>query len=315
MQTQASQVSPVSLIAARVTPRVVMIGLAVHLGLYGLLSLLSVALSAGRPIPNLVIASYVLRLVLTVIAYFLALLLNVEVAAEYRQARWLRFAWLALAANAGISIFRPFVESSVINRLWDQPSDGPISGLLQHLVIIPANLFLLLGVLAMCWAYHRVGLGFGIKVRDYLAMGAIAILMIATLALRQHLTQAQSPFALSRELQVFGLVLLAMISAVSLALHRLSLQMGGGKLAWALRCLVCYVLLRAVLVLIGAVWQPPQLGGSWVAGFREFFFVMTWQVVPWLAALAAAYRAELTVDAARELWQRRVDKVAALASV
>ena len=168
MQTQASQAtqispvsqaSPVSLVAARVTPRVVMIGLGVHLGLYGLLSLLSVALSEERPIPNLVIASYVLRLVLTAIAYFLALLLNVEVAAEYRQARWLRFAWLALAANAGISIFRPFVESSVINRLWDQPSDGPISGLLQHLVIIPANLFLLLGVLAMCWAYHQVGLG------------------------------------------------------------------------------------------------------------------------------------------------------------
>jgi hypothetical protein len=51
---------------------------------------------------------------------------------------------------------------------------------------------------------------------------------------------------------------------------------------------------------------PPQLA---VAGLRvsEFFFALTWQVVPWLAALAAAYRAELTVDAARELWQRRVD--------
>jgi hypothetical protein len=310
-QVQATQVS---LIAARITPRIVMIGLGAHLGLYAMLILLSRTLSDGGQIRNLVVARAVLRLVLTVIAYFIALTLNVEVAAEYRQARWLKFAWLALAANAGISLFRPFVESSVINRLWDQPADGPISGLLQHLVIIPANLFLLLGVLAMCWAYHRVGLGFGIKVRDYLAMGAVIILMIATLAFRQHLTQAQSPFALSRELQVFGLVILALISSVSLALHRLALQMGGGKLAWALRCLVCYVLLRAVLVLIGAVWQPPQLGGSWVAGLREYFFVMTWQVVPWLAALAAAYRAELTVDAARELWQRRLAKVTALAS-
>ena len=33
-----------------------------------------------------------------------------------------------------------------------------------------------------------------------------------------------------------------------------------------------------------------------------------WQLVPWIAALAAASRAELTVRAARELEQRRAAK-------
>jgi hypothetical protein len=41
--------------------------------------------------------------------------------------------------------------------------------------------------------------------------------------------------------------------------------------------------------------------------------VLSWQVAPWIVTLAAVYRAEITVHAARELEQQRAAK-AVLAS-
>jgi hypothetical protein len=41
---------------------------------------------------------------------------------------------------------------------------------------------------------------------------------------------------------------------------------------------------------------------------------LCWQTVPWIAALAATYRAEMTVHAARELEQQR-DAKAVLAPI
>jgi hypothetical protein len=239
------------------------------------------------------------------LAYGLALWLNLEIAAEYRQTRWLRLAWLALAGNAGVSIVRMVVESSLFNLIWPGYTRDPLWGLLQHLAIVPANAFLLFGLLAMWWAYHEVGLGFALEKRDYAAIAGILGLLLTLMVFREGLSEARSPYAVSRWLQLSGLALLSFSAAASLATHRMAMQMGGGKLAVALRFLTLYTLLRGALVLLQAGQRMSLTEGQQVSDSYSVFMNLCWQAVPWIATLAAAYRVEMTVHAARELEQQR----------
>jgi hypothetical protein len=130
---------------------------------------------------------------------------------------------------------------------------------------------------------------------------------------REGLSQALSPYALSRWLQLIGLALLSLSAAASLATHRMAMQMGGGKLAIALRLLTLYTLLRGVLVLVQAGQNISLIDGQQASGGYSVFMNLCWQAVPWVAVLAAAYRAQMIVHAARELEQQRAAK-AVLAS-
>jgi hypothetical protein len=185
---------------------------------------------------------------------------------------------------------------------------------LQHLAIVPANAFLLFGLLAMWWAYHEVGLGFAVEKRDYAAIAGILGLLVALMVFREGLSEARSPYAVSRWLQLIGLALLSFSAAASLATHRVAMQMGGGKLAVVLRFLTLYTLLRASLVLLQAGQRMSLTEGQQASDSYSVFMNLCWQAVPWVAALAAAYRAEMTIHAARELEQQRAAK-ATLVSV
>ena len=297
------------MIAARITPKVVWFGLALNLCAWLLFHLPWRAGLTGR----LWVAESGIRTVFLCLAYGMALALNLEIAAEHRQTRWLRFAWLALAGNAAVSIVRIVVESSLFNLIWPGYTRDPLWGLLQHLTIAPANAFLLFGLLAMWWAYHQVGLGFAVEKRDYAAIAGILLLLVALMVFREGLSQARSPYVLSSWLQLIGLALLTLSAAASLATHRMAMQMGGGKLAVALRLLTLYTLLRGVLVLLQAGQRMSLMDGQQSSASYSIFIVLCWQLVPWIAALAAAYRAEMTVHAARELEQQR-DAKAVLAS-
>jgi hypothetical protein len=298
------------MIATRITPKVVRFGLALNLCAY---------LAAHLPwwaglTPRLWVAESAIKTGFLCLAYGLALSLNLEIAAEYRQTRWLRLAWVALAGNAGVSIVRMVVESSLFNLTWPGYTRDPLWGLLQHLAIVPANAFLLFGLLAMWWAYHEVGLGFALEKRDYAAIAGILGLLVALMVFREGLSQALSPYASSRWLQLIGLALLSLSAAASLATHRMAMQMGGGKLAVALRLLTFYTLLRGVLVLVQAGQNMSLTDGQQASGVYSVFMNICWQAVPWVATLAAAYRAEMTIHAARELEQQRAAK-ATLVSV
>src|SRR5262249_3818047 len=199
------------------------------------------------------------------------------------------------------------------NLIWPGYTRSPLWGLLQHLAIAPANAFLLFGLLAMWWAYHQVGLGFTIEKRDYAAIAGVLGLIVALVVFREGLSEAHSPYGISRWLQLIGLALLSFSAAASLVLHRMAMQMSGGKLAVALSFLTFYTLLRGVLVLIQAGQRMSLMDGQSASASYSLFIGLCWQVVPWIAALAAAYRAEMTLHAARELEQQRAAK-AVLAS-
>jgi len=298
------------MIAARITPKVVWFGLA--LNLYAWLAC-HLPWRAGLT-PRLWVTEGAIRTGFLCIAYGLALALNLEIAAEHRETRWLRLAWLALAGNAAVSIVRIVVESSLFNLIWPDYTRDPLWGLLQHLTIAPANAFMLFGLLAMWWAYHQVGLGFDIEKRDYVAIAAILGLLVTLMVFHEGLSEARSPYAVSRWLQLIGLALLTFSAAASLATHRMAMQMGGGKLAVALRFLTLYTLLRGALVLLQAGQRMSLMEGQQSSGPYSVFMGVCWQAVPWVAALAAAYRAEMTIHAARELEQQRAAK-ATLVSV
>ncbi|MEP7340343.1 MAG: hypothetical protein ABI977_21600 [Acidobacteriota bacterium] len=292
------------MLTARITPKIVFIGLATQLGIWLAVNL---PWTFGWTARHFV-AAHAIRLTLSCVALGLACAINLEIAEEYRNARWLRVAWLALAANAGISVLRMIAESPLWQQSWPEYSPS-LRGLLQHLAIVPANFALLLGVAAMCWAYHQVELGFEIERRDWLMMSGVAVLLIALMTFREGLTEAQSPFVAGRYLQQSGLVLLALATAVSIILQRMAAGMGGGRLAMALRVLTLYLLLRAGLVLLGAL-HPERFISPAGNILRGYFFELGWQTLLWLPALAAAYRAELTLHAARELAQQRADRSA-----
>jgi hypothetical protein len=296
------------MIATRITPKVVWFALALNLCAY---------LAAHLPwwaglTPRLWVTESAIKTGFLCLAYGLALSLNLEIAAEHRQTRWLRLAWLALAGNACVSIGRMVVESSLFNLIWPGYTRD-LWGLLQHLAIVPANAFLLFGLLAMWWAYREVGLGFALEKRDYVAIAGIMGLLVALMVFREGLSEARSPYAVSRWLQLIGLALLSLSAAASLATHRVAMQMGGGKLAVALRFLTFYTLLRGALVLFQAGQRMSLMEGQQASGSYSVFMNLCWQAVPWVAALAAAYRAEMTIHAARELEQQRAAK-AVLAS-
>jgi hypothetical protein len=298
------------IVAPHITPKVVLYGLALNFSFWLVVHL---PFSLGWT-PRLLIYEGAVTTCFLFWAYLLAMALNLEIAGEYKDARWLRISWLALAANAGISVIRIIIESRLFDLIWEGYRNGYIYGLLQHIAIVPANASLLLGLIAMGWSYHRVGLGFKIENRDYAAILALFALIILLFYFREGLSQAQSPYLISRYLQLIGLVLLTLSGAASLVLHRMAMQMEGGKLALVLRFLALYTLLRGVLVLIQAVRRLdiPELSG--VESIPTLVFDLGWQAVPWMAALAAAYRAELTVNAAKELREKRAAK-AQLASI
>ena len=276
------------------------------------------------------------KLIGAVAAYTTAFVMTLRIAREHRQVRGtasrrnieklaptippergttylLRVAWLAMAANAGIFILRPLVETSLWNQIAPGYSQSPLQGFLLHLLIIPANCFFLAGVLAMWKTYSGIGLGFRIQGRDFAAMAAILALMFALMFYREHLTESQSPILTSRLLQPFGLALLSICAAMSLVLYRISMQMGGGRLAVALRWLTAFALLRASLVLLRSLKLEFGPDSFWPAQHVNYLIEIGWLVVPWTFALAAVCRAEMTITAAKELRARRAGK-GALAS-
>jgi hypothetical protein len=293
------------MLAARITPKIVGFGLAAEM-------LLLVALylpTAAGWTRRFRLTEAVVMTVAGLLAYGIAALLSLEVAAEYRQAQWARLAWLLLAANAALSLLKRSVGSPLFDFVMEDYRTSPLRGLLDNLLVVPANLCLLGGLLALWWAFHRLGLGFGIERRDWAAMAGVAALFLTLLILRADLSQGQSPYLLSRALQPTGLALLGVVSACGVVLHRYAVQMGDGSLAAVMRWLMLYVLLRGVLVLLRSFLSPKlPLALDSPSDLDEWALDVLWQVVHWAAAMAAACRAQLTVSAAEELKKLRAAK-------
>lgn len=288
----------------RITTRTVLLCIALHLGLRTLI-LLPVGL--GNAAQNAFWLD-ALRVVGAFCAYGMALLFCWRIADEYRETKWMRFAWLALTMNAWLSLLRPFVRPLPI---WRQPIElyntSPEYALLMHCILVPANFCLLLGLLAIWWAYHEIGLGFQLGKRDILAVLGLLALMLAFFIFGDLLTEAQAYYRATTILQVVAQVQMYLIAAASLLLHRVSVQMGSGRLAIALRWMTIYALWRLGMVLLVSFARHVFPNHSaFIADAAQF----GWQLAPWIFALAVAHRAELTDLAAQGLARIRSERPA-----
>jgi hypothetical protein len=293
--------------ALRLTPRVVACGLAGEL----LLLVACYLPAAWGWTPRFRLAEAVVMTTSGVLAFGVMFVLSLEVAAEYRQSRWAQLAWWLLAANAALSLLKKIAGSLLIDFLVHDYRSNPLRGLLENALIVPANLCLLLGLMALWWALHRLGLGFKIERRDYLAMVGVAAVFLALLLIREDLSQGRSPYALSRVLQPLGLALLGVCSAFSVVLHRYAVQMGDGTLAVVMRWLMIYVVWRGVLVLGRGLLSPNlPVAIDAPSELEQWTYDVLWEVVHWAAAMATVYRAQLTVRAAEQLKRLRAAKAA-----
>lgn len=292
----------------RITSRLVLLGLALQLGLrlilwlpvgWGQFSRREMLLGAVRVVGSLC-------------AYGLALVLCWRIADEYREAKWMRFAWLALACNAGLSLLRPF---ALMLTQWGQRMNFyylPLEyGLVSRSILVPANFCLLLGVLGIWWAYREIGLGFRLNKGDFLAIVGLLGVMLALFSYSDLLIEAQEYYRITRVLQVIAQSQMVLIAAASLLLHRVAIQMGSGRMAIVLRWLTVYALWRLGLVLAVSLARyvfPHK--APLITGLAAF----GWQAAPWLLALAVAYRAELTELAAERVTHIQKERPALAAS-
>lgn len=285
----------------RITPRIIWFGLGLQISLrfVALILLYNGQSSVG------VMSLDVLRVVGSFIAYALAFFICWGVANEYRETKWMRWAWLALTMNAGLSLLRPFSRPmALLGQSVDLYETPPHYALYLHLVMVPANFCLLLGLVAIWWAYHETGLGFKLRRRDGAAAIVLLGLMVLFYLFRDLLTEAQAVYRLTSILQLISQLQMFLIAAASLLLYRVSVQMGSGKLAMVLRWMTIYALFRLAMVLAVSLARfsfPNQF--HWITDVAEF----GWQTAPWLFALAVAYRAELTAMAAQRLAHIRKD--------
>lgn len=293
--------------ALRLTPRLVAFGL---VGDLLLLTALYLPVALGWT-PRLRLAEAAVMTASGVLAFGIACVFSLAVAAEYRQSHWARLAWWLLAANAALSLLKKLAGSLLIDFFVPEYRGNPLRGLLENALIVPANLCLLLSLMALWWALHRLGVGFKIERRDYLSMLGVALVFLALLLIREDLSQGRSPYLLSRVLQPLGLTLLGVCSAFSVVLHRYAVQMGDGTLAVVMRWLMIYVVWRGVLVL-GRGLLSPNLPVALDAPAQHEYWIydFLWEVVHWAVAMAAVYRAQLTASAAEQLKRLRAAKAA-----
>lgn len=288
----------------RITTRTVLLGSALHLGLRTLILL---PVGFGNATQH-AFALDALRVLGSFCAYGLALLFCWRIADEYRETKWMRLAWLALTLNAGLSLLRPFVRPLPI---WGQPVElyntPPEYALVMHCVLVAANFCLLLGLLAIWWAYHEIGLGFRLGKQDILTVSGLFALMGAFFVFGDLLTEAQAYYRATTILQVVAQVQMFLIAAASLLLHRVSIQMGSGRQAIVLRWMTVYALGRLSMVLLVSLARHffPH-NQNLIADVAQF----GWQLAPWIFALAVAYRAELTDLAAERLAHMRSERPA-----
>src|SRR5262249_47403042 len=116
------------MLGARITPKLVALGLGSELTL---LAALYLPARFGWA-PRFLFAEAVVMTIAGVLAFGSALVLSLEVAAEY-VSRWSRLAWLLLAASAGLSLLKRCAGSPLFDLLMGGYRVSPLRGLLDNL--------------------------------------------------------------------------------------------------------------------------------------------------------------------------------------
>lgn len=207
----------------------------------------------------------------------------------------MRFAWIAMAMNAGVSAIRHFCDNSVWETLFPGYTAGWVQPVLREVLAAMALLFLAAGIWTMAVGLLRMRLGFSLKRKDLAAIAGVFAILLLVLYFRNDLSEARPIHPIASRLQLFSQMLFTIVGAGAIVLFRLGKQMGGGRLAEAMGWLIAHIVVRALLVLLGAI-QAHLAVPSFIGSVE----LLAFQSTPWMFAIAAACRYQLKFDASRE---------------
>jgi len=228
-----------------------------------------------------------------VIGYSIACILCLSVAMEHRRDSWFRIAWLAFALNAAASVVRHTADTALWDLIWPGYSSGTEIAIIRQTAIVLGLGALLAGVIAIVYAFHRMGIGLSPRRWDVASNAGIFAVLATISYFRQGLAEFLRPSPLAQGLQELGLTLLAASAACSILVYRLARQMSGGRLALTMLSVVIYTVLRCILVCISLF---PAIEGFW-----QPVRIPLDLAVPWLFALAAAYRSGIASHGAAQI--------------
>jgi hypothetical protein len=219
------------------------------------------------------------------IAYYLSFSLARRIAREYESGSSMRRAWHLVTASSLVYCFRFLFEVVVKTgpaswrdlREWREAFAALALGLLVA------------GLIAMQRSFTSLPVRFSCSAGDYLLFSMILLSLPTVLWFREELVDAQSNYLLIRWLQYANPVLVATLAAITVLLHSISRQMGGGRLAGSLRLLMASIVLRALLYL-------KILPGLAVLPTVVIAHGMLWPVANWIFALAIVERWRMATD-------------------
>jgi len=229
------------------------------------------------------------------LAYLLALALCLQISNEYEKRSWMRLGWLALGAMAAISAARYLFDNSLPHRFWPELATPPVLGVTREVFLVAEFLCLLAGVVAIWMAFHALGLGLRLLKRDQLLMLVTLVMMGVLIYERDSLSEHQSNSPLAVGLQLASHIILVLAAVCSVPLHRLCVQMGGGRMAHFMRMITAYALLRSGAIFVGMIVLGNG-GGGWLG----LAATLAWRSTPWVFALAAVVRYGMVAAVERE---------------
>jgi hypothetical protein len=227
------------------------------------------------------------------VAYSFALILSLRIRRDYCSSG-MRLAWTLMAGSALTAVVRHLFEAATFAGGWAHTQTTGWVSLRQ--VPVALSLLLLAGGLAAMWfSYTSLGLGLRFRMWDAFIAALLITGVFWMWPLRAALNDARSVYPVVRNLQSASPVLLAIPALLGLVLHRISQEMGGGRLAVSLRYLVAFLGFRLAGLLMGTT---PQL-----SPYAALPATAAFHASSWLFALAVFYRCQLTV-AAEDLARR-----------
>ncbi|MCS6953976.1 MAG: hypothetical protein RMK57_04870 [Bryobacterales bacterium] len=238
-------------------------------------------------------------------AYLVAVHLCRKIASDHGEKTRMRLAWGLITASAAIAVLRHVFEWLVLATGW---IDAHLATLvsLRQIPIVLSLLLLTAGLAAMWSSFAAVGLGLRFRPSDGLLLGAILALVPAILVLRDSMHDAQSAYPLIRRLQSASPLLLAAPAAMSVVLHRIRQEMGGGRMAASLRCLAAFLVMRLVSLWLGLI---PGVAAATILSRT------LWWAAPWLFVVAVWHRWQVTVSAAQLAVRYETDPETELAEI
>ncbi len=242
---------------------------------------------------------------LTAFAYAWSTPLCVKIANDYRERSTMRLAWRLIAASAAIAVIRHLFESLAVAAGWiDTRLTTLVS--LRQIPIVVSLILLTAGLVAVWSSFTSIGMGLRFRRADALFIAIILAFVPSILSLRDEMFDRQSVYPIIRHLQVASPMLLAAPALVSLVLHRITQEMGGGPLATSLRCLVAFLVMRLLALFLGL---SPGIPVFTVASRT------VWWAAAWLFALAVFHRWQVTLAASELADRYEADPDAELAGV